>query len=205
MDPRCRKCRRAGEKLFLRGSRCLSPKCPFTKRNYPPGVHGQKGRGRRSEYGTQLCEKQKIKAIYGLNEAQLRNYFLKAVSKKGVTSEILLELLERRLDNVVFRLGFAPSRRAARQLVSHGLILVNGRRVDIPSYGVKKGDKIAVKESKKKKTYFKKLIEEIKDYKAPKWLELDIKNLTGKVVAYPAKQDFDVSADIQLIIEFYSR
>lgn len=205
MDAVCRKCRRVQEKLFLKGDRCLSPKCSIIKRNYPPGMHGQKRFGRISEYGIQLREKQKVKKIYGINETQLENYFKKAMRKKGVTSEILLELLERRLDNVIFRLGLSSSRKQARQLVSHGLITVNNRGVDIPSYCVKKDDVIAVKKSKKSKEYFKKIIEKIKEQKIPSWLEPNGKNLSAKVLNNPSKQDFDVSADIQLIIEFYSR
>ena len=178
------------------------------RRPYPPGIHGPKQARRRprlSSYGEQLLEKQKAKAIYGVLERQFRNYFEKAARKEGNTSTVLVQLLELRLDNTVFRLGFAKTRRQARQLVSHGFILVNGKRVDIPSYSMKIGDEITIKESKKEKGIVKQIPDVLKDNQLPKWLALDEKTLVGKVTSIPEDEDSDQVFDPTLIVEFYSR
>ena len=204
VDASCRLCRREGCKLFLKGDRCLTKKCAFERRPTVPGVHGnEKSMKRPSEYSVQLREKQKVKRLYGLLEKQFRSYYEKAARSKNVTGEEMLSLIERRLDNVVFRLGFGASRAQARQVVSHGLITVNGRVVNIPSYQVKAGDVITIKESKKDYEMFKAL----KDMKVvcPKWLELDIANLTGKVIAKPTREDIDMNIRETLIVELYSK
>ena len=200
----CRLCRREGCKLFLKGDRCLSKKCAFERRPTVPGVHGnEKSMRRPSEYSVQLREKQKVKRLYGLLEKQFRGYYEKAAKSKNVTGEEMLSLIERRLDNVVYRLGLGASRDQARQIVNHGLITVNGQSVNIPSYQVKTGDVVAVKESKKDYEMFKAL----KDMKVvcPKWLELDIANLCGKVVAKPTREDIDMNIRETLIVELYSK
>lgn len=202
----CRLCRREGCKLFLKGDRCLSKKCAFERRPVAPGIHGaEAARKKVSEYGHQLREKQKLKRTYGLNgnEKQFRKYYVEAERQKGITGEVMLSLLERRLDNVAYRLGFGASRAQARQIVSHNLLTVNGKSVNIPSYQVKVGDVIAVKEGKQSLDMFK----ELKDMKivAPKWLELDIANLKGKVIALPAREDIDMNIKEHLIVELYSK
>jgi small subunit ribosomal protein S4 len=207
-DAVCKLCRREGEKLFLKGEKCLTAKCPLERRNYPPGEHGKKGMRRRkvSDYGKQLREKQKARRIYGVLERQFRRYFKEAQRKKGMTGAMLLILLERRLDNVVYRLGLADSRAQARQLVRHGHITVNGRKVDIPSYLVSEGDEIGVKPSSKKLAYFKDLAERIADKPAPpEWLSIDRETMTGRVLAQPLREQIDVPINEQLIVEFYSR
>ena len=204
IDADCRLCRREGCKLFLKGDRCLSKKCAFERRPTVPGAHGNdKSMKRPSEYSLQLREKQKVKRLYGLLEKQFRSYYEEASKSKNVTGEEMLSLIERRLDNVVFRLGFGASRAQARQFVNHGLITVNGKRVDIPSYEVKVGDVVAVAESKKDYEIFKAL----KDVKVvcPKWLELDMANLSGKVVAKPQRDDIDMNIKETLIVELYSK
>lgn len=204
IDADCRLCRREGCKLFLKGDRCLSKKCAFERRPTVPGIHGRdKSMKRPSEYSTQLREKQKVKRLYGLLEKQFRSYYEKAAKSKNVTGEEMLSLIERRLDNVVFRLGFGASRAQSRQFVNHGLITVNGKVLDIASYQVKVGDVISVKESKKDYEIFKSL----KDVKVvcPKWLELDMANLTGKVVAKPQRDDIDMNIRETLIVELYSK
>lgn len=204
VDASCRLCRREGCKLFLKGDRCLTKKCAFERRPTVPGVHGnEKSMKRPSEYSVQLREKQKVKRLYGLLEKQFRSYYEKAAKSKNVTGEEMLSLIERRLDNTVFRLGFGASRAQARQIVSHGLVVVNGRVVNIPSYQVKAGDVITIKESKKDYEMFKAL----KDMKVvcPKWLELDIANLTGKVIAKPTREDIDMNIRETLIVELYSK
>ena len=193
-----------GEKLFLKGERCFSQKCALTRRNYPPGIHGPKGRKGLSEYGIQLREKQKLKYIYGISETQLRNYF-EEVAKKEDKAKALLDFLEHRLDNVVYRLGFAKSRRMARQIVNHGHILVNERKVNIPSYQVKKGDVIEIKKTSRKKGLFKDLSIYLKNYEVPSWLSLDKENLKGKVIGEPTIQDIGKQAEVEKVIEFYSR
>lgn len=202
-QPSCRQCRREGEKLFLKGARCQSQKCAIIRKNYAPGLHGAK-RKKFSNYNIQLREKQKTKRIYGMREKQFFKYYTIAAKKKGVTGTVLLQLLETRLDNVVYRLGWAPSRKAAKLLVTHGHIRVNGNRADVPSYQLKIGDKITVKESSRNNKYFKEDLN-LNDYKAPTWLKSDANNLTGEVVALPAKDDIDAQINEQLIIEFYSR
>ena len=203
-DEQCRICRREGQKLFLKGSRCYTDKCSVTRRNYAPGEHGQ-GKKKLSEYGTQLREKQKTKSFYGVGEKQFRKYFEMAENKKGITGENLLQILESRLDNIIFRLGYATTRPQARQLVSHGLFTVNGQKVDIPSYLVKPGDVITVKENKKDYKILKELAEDNKSRVVPKWLDKDIDNLSGKVNALPTREEIDVPVEEHLIVELYSK
>lgn len=200
----CRLCRREGTKLYLKGDRCYSDKCAIDRRGYAPGQHGQ-GRKKISEYGLQLREKQKTRRIYGVLEKQFRRYFDKAERQKGVTGENLLRLLERRLDNVVYRLGFASSRPEARQLVRHGHFTVNGKKVNIPSYLVRVGDEIAVKESSLKSEKLKELAELAAQKTAPAWLELDAQAMRGRVIALPAREDIDLPLEEHLIVELYSR
>ena len=202
-EAKCKLCRREGAKLFLKGDKCYMEKCPFNKRPVAPGQHGA-GRKKVSEYGLQLREKQKTKRIYGVQEGQFRKYYEMADRMKGVTGENMLSLLERRLDNVVFRMGIAPSRTLARQLVNHAHLSVNGKTVTIPSYIVKAGDVIAVKENKTSNKYF----EAIKGAKAgnlPKWLEFSPEKLEGKVLALPAREDIDSQIAEHMIVEFYSK
>ena len=205
--PVCRLCRREGMKLFLKGDRCFSPKCAMERRNYPPGQHGpeQRRRPKMSDSAVRLREKQKMKRIYGVLERQFRRYFEEAARRPGVTGENLLRLLELRLDNVVYRLGFASSRAQARQLVRHGHITVNGRKTNIPSFRVKVGDVIAVRPESRRRTYFKGLAEEIEVDRVPKWLQVDPENLAGKVIALPEREDIDIRLNEQLVVEFYSR
>ena len=207
--PVCKLCRREGEKLFLKGTRCFSPKCPFErKRGYPPGEHGWVARFRRrrqSDYAHQLREKQKAKRIYGVLERQMRRFFSKAERRSGVTGENLLTLLERRLDNVVYRMGFADSRAQARQLVAHGHFSVNGRRVKAPSYLVKPEDTISVRDASRKRTYFKNRAEGLDDGAVAEWLTLDAKAMSGRMLREPARGDIDTSLNEQLIVEYYSR
>ena len=203
-DEQCRICRRNGEKLFLKGSRCYSDKCSISRRNYAPGQHGQK-KGKLSEYGTQLREKQKTKSFYGVGERQFRKYFEMASSKKGITGENLLQILESRLDNVVYRLGYGSSRAQARQLVSHGIFEVNGKTVDIPSYLVKAGDVIAVRESKTETGAVKVNVEENAARPVPEWLEKNSETLSGKVIRLAAREDIDIPVEEHLIVELYSR
>ena len=202
--PACRLCRREGAKLFLKGERCNSEKCSFNKRQTPPGQHGA-ARKKASGYSVQLREKQKAKRIYGLCEKQFRGYFEKAENMRDITGENILILLERRLDNVVYRMGIAPSRDQARQLVSHATITVNGKNVNIPSYLVKKGDVIAVKESKAEKTYFKALKEQKAVIGMPKWVKFDNATLKGEVVELPTREDIDLPIEEHLIVELYSK
>lgn len=204
LNSKCKICRRVGEKLFLKGERCFSQKCALTRRSYPPGIHGPKRRRSLSEYGLQLREKQKLRYIYGITETQLRNYFEKITGKED-KSRSLLSMLEHRLDNVVYRLGFAKSRRTSRQIISHGHILVNGRKVDIPSYQVKKGDIIKIKKTSIKKGLFKDLSVHLKNYQVPSWLSLDKNKLIGKVIGEPTIQDIGEPAEVEKVIEFYSR
>ena len=203
-DEQCRICRREGQKLFLKGSRCYSDKCSISIRNYAPGQHGQK-RAKLSEYGTQLREKQKTKSYYGVGEKQFRGYFEMASNKKGITGENLLQILESRLDNVVYRLGFGASRAQARQLVNHGQFAVNGQRVDIPSYLVKAGDVITVRENKKENGAIKANIEANSARPVPAWLELNNETLSGKVVRLASREDVDIPVEEHLIVELYSK
>lgn len=200
----CRLCRREGEKLFLKGDRCFKEKCALEKRNVPPGQHGKR-RGRLIGYGAQLREKQKVKRIYGILERQFRNYFKKASLKKGITGEILLTLLERRLDNVVYRLGFATSRPQSRQLVSHGSVLVNGKKVDVPNYQVKSLDEITVTPKAMKNSFVEQAISSAKGRGVPEWLELDSENFKGRVLREPKRSDILYPINEQLIVELYSK
>ena len=201
--PDCRLCRREGMKLHLKGDKCMSEKCPFLKKYAPPGDHG-KARKKNSGYSIQLREKQKTKRYYGVTEKQFKMYYDRASEMRGVTGENMLVLIERRLDNAVYRLGLGASRAQARQIVSHGLITVNGKRVDIPSYLIKVGDVIAVKESKKDSVLFEN-VKQTKNLSIVKWLEFDNANLTGKVVALPERSDIDIDIQEHLIIELYSK
>ena len=203
-DEQCRICRREGQKLFLKGSRCYSDKCSITRRNYAPGQNGQK-KSKISEYGTQLREKQKTKAFYGVGEKQFRRYFDMASNSKGKTGEVLLQILESRLDNVVYRLGFASSRAQARMLVTHGAFEVNGQKVDIPSYLVKDGDVIAVREIRKDNGAIKIAVEENGSRPVPAWLEKDQEKLSGKVVTLATREDIDLPVEEHLIVELYSK
>lgn len=204
IGPICKLCRREGEKLFLKGPRCVSDKCPVSRRPYSPGQHGALRR-KLSDYGVQLREKQKVKRIYGVLERQFRIYFEKAESTKGVTGERLLEFLERRLDNVVFRLLFAMTRREARQMVANGQVYVNSRKVDRPSYLVKKSDVIQLKCKDKQRSRIKELIELSKDRGIPKWLKVDFENLKGEVIDLPKREDVGFPIKEQLIVELYSK
>lgn len=206
--PVCRLCRREGEKLFLKGTRCLSPKCPVEKRGYIPGQHGPNSKAKRiktSDYSLQLREKQKVRRLYGVLEAQFRRYFREALKKRGVTGVQLLILLERRLDNVIYRSGFAPSRPAARQLVAHAHFTVNGHPVDIPSYLVKAGDKIAVRDNSRPLPYWKALGEERDAVGVPQWLAPDRSNLSVLVQTLPSREQIEVPVKEQLVVEYYSR
>ncbi len=200
----CRLCRREGQKLFLKGDRCYTDKCAMNARAFAPGQHGQ-GRSKSSEYGQQLREKQKAKRFYGVLESQFRSYFEMAERRPGQTGENLLSILECRLDNVVYRLGFAMSRAEARQMVSHGHITVNGRKVNIPSYQVKPGMTVALKESSRGIEKIKANIEANAFRPAPKWLEYDANNAVAKVVAAPARDDIDLPIEEHLIVELYSK
>ena len=204
-DSVCRLCRREGTKLFLKGDRCYGAKCAVTKRHTPPGQHGQARARKQSEYGVQLREKQKCRRTYGVLESQFRQYFEMASNMRGVTGENMLVLLERRLDNVVYRLGLGESRPMARQLVLHGHIRVNGKKVDIASYLLKVGDVITVREASRDVPAFKSVREQGTGKTAPKWLELNAEQLTGKVVALPQRDDIDLTIEEHLIVEFYSR
>ncbi|GAB6099872.1 30S ribosomal protein S4 [Halanaerocella petrolearia] len=203
--PVCKLCRREGEKLYLKGERCHSDKCAIERRPYAPGEHGQGRRGKLSEYGVQLREKQKVRRAYGVLENQFRRYFEEAENQPGITGENFLELLESRLDNVVYRLGFATSRNEARQLVRHGHIEVNGSRVDIPSYRVEADDEIAVKEGSKSLKRMKEIAEYNEDKEVPSWLQVNFDKLQSKVLAEPVREEIDLPIQEQLIVEFYSR
>jgi small subunit ribosomal protein S4 len=204
-DSICRQCRREGEKLFLKGDRCYSEKCAVEKRAYVPGQHGQGRRSKPTEYGIQLREKQKTKRIYGLMEKQFRNYFRKADRQQGITGANLLILLERRFDNVVYRLGFAASRKEARQLVNHGHFTINGKRADIPSMLLREGDVVQVKEGSKNSAKFQEIKEQAAYKTPPEWLSVDVDNLIGKVLAKPTREQIDTAVNEQLIVELYSR
>jgi len=206
LDPKCKQCRRVGEKLFLKGDRCFSPKCPIVKRNYPPGMHGNKGQRKSSEYGVQMREKQKMAKSYRILEKQFHNYYLLAKQMSGDTGENLLRLLEMRLDNVVYRLGLAPSRDAARQMVNHGNVTVNNRRVDIPSFQTTINDIISFKGSKKETKSFQEIIKKLDKKTFPSWVVItDEKKLEGKVLAQPSLADMQQGIDVAVIVEFYSR
>lgn len=206
-DTKCKICRRLGVKLFLKGERCLSPKCQMVKRGYPPGPKGKRRPAPLSGYGKELKEKQKLKFWYNLNETQLRKYVKEILAKKGKgdMTELLIRKLENRLDNVIFRLGFTKSREQARQLVSHSYFFVNGKPVNIPSYSVKKGDVISIRPTKIKKVVLKDSKNLLKKHKTPAWLQLDIEKLEGKVSGEPKLEEAAPPIEISSIFEYYSR
>lgn len=201
----CRICRRENEKLFLKGDRCYSDKCAFDRRSYAPGEHGQRRRGKVSDYGLQLREKQKVKRVYGLSESQFRLFFVRADRQKGITGTNLLVLLERRLDNVLYRLGFVNSRNQGRQFSRHNHVLVNGKRVNIPSYLVKQGDVIEIREKSREVQAINDALETVERRGLPQWLELDKKNYKGTVKAYPVREDITMPIQEQHIVELYSK
>lgn len=205
LDPKCKQCRREGEKLMLKGNRCSSPKCAMVKKNYPPGAQKDKRRQRQSGYSLQLREKQKAKKLYNILEKQFRITFEKAKKQNGDAGENLLKMLETRLDSVVYSLGFADSRSHARQLVNHGHFTVNGKKVSIPSFQVKAGDVVKIKKNSVKIKAFGDLSEKLKKQEAPGWLNMDIKDLSGKVLHQPDKKDLNMKINTQMIVEFYSR
>jgi small subunit ribosomal protein S4 len=204
-DAKCRLCRREGMKLFLKATRCFSDKCAMEKRGYAPGEHGKSRRAKETNYGQQLREKQKARRIYGLLERQFRHTFEKAAVAKGVTGEVLLQMLERRLDNVVFRLGLTGNRATARQLVRHGHVTVNGRKVDIPSFLVRAGDEVGVRERSRKLLLIQNAIESRKGQSKPEWLDLNTDTLTGRVLSIPTRESIPVPINEQLIVELYSK
>src|SRR5437867_7541128 len=204
-DARCRLCRREGMKLFLKGQRCFSDKCAFERRGYAPGEHGKSRRIKETNYGQQLREKQKARRIYGLLERQFRHMFNKAALAKGVTGEVPLQRLERRLDNVVFRLGLAPSRSAARQLVRHGHVRVNGRAVDVPSVQVKAGDEIALREKSRTLAVVQSALEARKGQGVPEWMEFSADKVSGRVLNIPSRASIPVPINEKLIVELYSK
>ncbi len=213
LSPVCKLCRREGEKLYLKGERCYTPKCSFEKRDFAPGQHGRTagkggkgmGTGRASDFARQLRAKQKARRVYGVLERQFRRYYDTAIIRRGLTGLNLLQILESRLDNVVYRLGFASSRSQARLLVTHGHFTVNGRRTDVPSMLLSEGDTITVRESSSKLSYFKELGEYTEKRTAPSWLNRDVKAMSGSVARMPERAEIDGSLDEQLIVEYYSR
>lgn len=202
--PACRLCRREGEKLFLKGDRCYTEKCAVDRRSYPPGQHGQ-GRHKVSEYGLHLREKQKLRRIYGVLERQFERYYDRASRMPGITGENLLQILELRLDNIVYRMGFAGSRAQARQLVMHGHFAVNGQKTDIPSYEVRVGDVITVRENSRNMQLLKDNIAAAEGRAVPEWLEANLEQMEGKILAVPTREQMDISIQEHLIVEFYSR
>ncbi|HXH25565.1 MAG TPA: 30S ribosomal protein S4 [Vicinamibacterales bacterium] len=205
IGPVCRLCRREGMKLFLKGERCYTEKCAIEKRNFAPGQHGKARKSKLVGYGVQLREKQKVKRIYGVLEDQFRGYFEKAERTRGITGETLLQLLERRLDNVAYRLGLATSRPQARQLVRHGHLTVNGRKVDIPSYSVKPGDVVAVRESSRQHPALLHALEEIKGRGVPEWLQFDAESMSARVLSVPTREQINLPVQESLIVELYSK
>lgn len=208
IGPVCKLCRREGEKLFLKGQRCFTPKCAIEKRAYPPGAHGRRRTrrpGRVSDYGRQLRAKQKARRVYGVLERQFRRYYRNAMRKRGQTGLNLLQTLEMRLDNVVFRLGYARNRNQARQLVSHGHFVVNGRRTDVPSMVLKQGDELYVRDESRKKPFFKEMDDLAENLPCAIWLERDLSELSGQVLRAPERGEIDGSLNEQLIVEYYSR
>jgi small subunit ribosomal protein S4 len=200
----CRLCRREGAKLFLKGTRCYTKKCSFERRPTPPGQHGVRRR-KMGDFGIQLREKQKMRRVYGVLERQFRNYFREAETQSGVTGEALLQSLETRLDNVVFRLGFASSRAQARQLVAHGHFAVNGTATNVPSYSLKPGDRVEVRESRRGREAFKVVKETLRSHQAPEWLSLDAAKLAGSVASLPRRDQMPLDLSEQLVVEYYSR
>ena len=205
IDPSCRLCRRERQKLFLKGTKCFTEKCPVERRAYPPGQHGQTRRQKISEYGVQLREKQKIRRIYGLMEEQFRNYFEKALRQTGRTGETLVKMLERRLDNVVYRMGFAPSRKAGRQLIVHGHLMVNNKVVNVPSYLLNAGDVVQIREKSKKLDVIHSSMKRMKDSTMLPWISLDKATMTGTFLNVPERADVPLNANEQLIVELYSK
>lgn len=205
LDGKCRQCRREGIRLYLKGDRCYTDKCAIERRAYAPGEHGQNRRLKVSPYAQQLREKQKARRIYGVMERQFRKYFAWAERKKGVTGEILLQLLETRLDNVLYRLGIAPSRNAARQLVRHGHVQVNGRKVTIPSFGLRPGDQVAVAAKSRENAFIKETVANRRRTEMQEWLEFDEKAMTGRLLQFPSREQIPVPLQEQLIVELYSK
>ena len=205
LDPKCRQCRREGEKLFLKAEKCFTEKCAIEKRNYPPGQHGQIRSSRLSDYGVQLREKQKLRRIYGVLEKQFRSYYAEADRKKGITGENLLQMLESRLDNVAYKMGLGGSRTEARQIVRHNSNLVNGKRVNIPSYQVQPGDRISVVDQSKDQLRIKSALEAADERGLPEWLEVDVKKLTGIFKNRPERDDLPSTINESLVVELYSK
>ena len=205
LDPKCRQCRREGEKLFLKGEKCFTDKCAIEKRNYPPGQHGQRRSSRLSDYGVQLREKQKLRRIYGVLEKQFRSYYAEADRRKGVTGENLLQLLESRLDNVVYKMGIGASRTEARQIVRHNSILVNGQRVNIPSYQVTPGDEISVVDTSKNQLRIKAALEAAEERGFPEWIDVDAKGFKGIFKNKPLRDDLPATINESLVVELYSK
>ena len=205
LDPKCRQCRREGEKPFLKAEKCFTEKCAIEKRNYPPGQHGQRRSSRLSDYGVQLREKQKLRRIYGVLEKQFRSYYAEADRKKGITGENLLQMLESRLDNVAYKMGLGGSRTEARQIVRHNSILVNGKRVNIPSYQVQPGDSISVADQSKDQLRIKSALEAADERGLPEWLEVDVKKLTGIFKNRPERDDLPSTINESLVVELYSK
>jgi len=205
LDPKCRQCRREGEKLFLKGEKCFTDKCAIEKRNYPPGRHGQRRSSRLSDYGVQLREKQKLRRIYGVLEKQFRSYYAEADRRKGVTGENLLQLLESRLDNVVYKMGIGASRTEARQIVRHNSILVNGQRVNIPSYQVAPGDEISVVDTSKNQLRIKAALEAAEERGFPEWIDVDAKGFKGIFKNKPLRDDLPATINESLVVELYSK
>ena len=206
--PVCKLCRREGEKLFLKGERCYSPKCAIEKRAYPPGQHGrmaQWSRSRESDYGKQLRAKQKARSVYGVLERQFRRYYRQALKARGLTGLTLLQILESRLDNVIYRMGYASSRAQARQLVTHGHFMVNDRRTDVPSMQIKPGDVIQVREGSRGKTLVKDLMAMAEERSAPEWITRNLKEMSGGIIRLPERAEIDANLNEQLIVEYYSR
>ena len=205
LDPKCRQCRREGEKLFLKAEKCFTEKCAIEKRNYPPGQHGQRRSSRLSDYGVQLREKQKLRRIYGVLEKQFRSYYAEADRKKGITGENLLKMLESRLDNVAYKMGLGGTRTEERQIVRHNSILVKGKRVNIPSYQVQPGDSISVADQSKDQLRIKSALEAADERGLPEWLEVDVKKLTGIFKNRPERDDLPSTINESLVVELYSK
>jgi len=205
LDPKCRQCRREGEKLFLKGEKCFTEKCAIEKRNYPPGQHGQRRASRLSDYGVQLREKQKLRRMYGILEKQFRGYYAEADRKKGITGDNLLQMLESRLDNVTYKMGLGASRTEARQIVKHNSVLVNGKRVNIPSYQVQPGDEISVSDGSKNQLRIKAALEAAEERGFPEWLEVNTKKLSGTFKSKPERDDLPSTINESLIVELYSK
>ncbi len=206
--PVCKLCRREGEKLFLKGERCYTPKCAMERRAYPPGQHGknaQWSRSKESDYGRQLRAKQKARRVYGVLERQFRRYYRQAIKSRGLTGLTLLQILESRLDNVIYRMGYASSRAQARQLVTHGHFVVNGRRTDVPSMQIKPGDVIEIREGSRSKVLLKELMALAEERPAPEWITRNLNNMSGGIIRLPERAEIDANLNEQLIVEFYSR